>query len=66
MYIQRHNGFGFQVERKNVSRLCHRNAILTVNGEYPGPTISVNEGDSVEIKVTNRADTNTTLHWLVL
>lgn len=57
--------FDFQVERKNVSRLCQNNVILTVNGEFPGPPIIVNEGDNVEIKVTNRANTNTTIHWYV-
>ncbi len=53
----------FQVEWKNVTRLCHKKPLLTVNGEYPGPTIAVHEGDNVEIKVTNRIAQNTTIHW---
>ncbi|KVI04272.1 Cupredoxin, partial [Cynara cardunculus var. scolymus] len=52
------------VEWKNISRVCNRKAILTVNGEYPGPTIAVNEGEQVEIKVTNGVPRNTTIHWL--
>lgn len=55
--------FEFYVEWKNVSRLCSRKAILTVNGEFPGPTIAVNEGENVEIKVTNGVSINTTIHW---
>ncbi|KAJ0764903.1 putative laccase [Helianthus annuus] len=53
----------FQVEWKNITRVCSTKAILTVNGEYPGPTIAVNEGDDVEIKVTNGVSINTTIHW---
>ncbi|XP_027125435.1 laccase-1 [Coffea arabica] len=55
--------FEFNVKWKNVKRLCNTRPVLTVNGEYPGPTISVHEGDNVEVKVTNRVDMNTTLHW---
>ncbi|KAG9447508.1 hypothetical protein H6P81_013636 [Aristolochia fimbriata] len=55
--------FHFNVEWKSVTRLCHTKKILTVNGKYPGPTISVYEGDEVEITVTNRISANTTLHW---
>ncbi|XP_035832490.1 laccase-1 isoform X1 [Helianthus annuus] len=51
------------VEWKNITRVCSTKAILTVNGEYPGPTIAVNEGDDVEIKVTNGVSINTTIHW---
>ncbi|XP_035546651.1 laccase-1 [Juglans regia] len=55
--------FHFNVEWKKVSRLCHTKPLLTVNGEYPGPTIAVHEGDNVEIKVTNNMAMNTTIHW---
>ncbi|XP_058103404.1 laccase-1-like, partial [Magnolia sinica] len=52
-----------QLEWKTVNRTCSTKPILTVNGEYPGPTIAVNEGDEVEIKVTNNVAYNTTVHW---
>ncbi|KAA8542807.1 hypothetical protein F0562_023959 [Nyssa sinensis] len=55
--------FQFNVEWKNVSRLCHTKPVLTVNGEFPGPTIAVHEGDNVEVKVTNNVARNTTIHW---
>ncbi|KAM7479657.1 hypothetical protein LguiA_027870 [Lonicera macranthoides] len=51
------------VEWKNVTRLCHTKPLLTVNGQFPGPTIAVHEGDNVLIKVTNRVASNTTIHW---
>ncbi|KAL8200701.1 hypothetical protein R6Q57_012040 [Mikania cordata] len=55
--------YKFNVEWKTITRLCSTKAILTVNGEYPGPTIAVNEGDDVEINVTNGVSINTTIHW---
>ncbi|KAK9277924.1 hypothetical protein L1049_027481 [Liquidambar formosana] len=55
--------FQFNVEWKEVTRLCHTKPLLTVNGKYPGPTIAVHEGDNVEIKVTNLIASNTTIHW---
>lgn len=47
-----------------VTRLCSTKPLLTVKGEYPGPTIQVQEGDEVEIIVTNKVSLNTTIHWL--
>ncbi|CAL5362644.1 unnamed protein product [Camellia sinensis] len=55
--------FQFNLEWTEVSRLCHRKPLLTVNGKYPGPTIAVHEGDNVVVKVTNLAARNTTIHW---
>ncbi|KAF8399003.1 hypothetical protein HHK36_014870 [Tetracentron sinense] len=55
--------FEFNIEWKNVRRLCHTKPLITVNGEYPGPTIAVHEGDNVEVKVTNSIAENTTIHW---
>ncbi|XP_073126386.1 laccase-1 [Henckelia pumila] len=55
--------FQFNVEWKSVTRLCTTKRVLTINGKYPGPTIAVNEGDNVQVKVTNKVATNTTIHW---
>ena len=58
--------FIFQVEWKKVSRLYNTKLLLlTVNEDYPRPTIVVHEGDNVQIKVTNRVAQNTTIHWSV-
>lgn len=53
----------FQIQVKNVSRLCHAKPIVTVNGMFPGPTVYVREGDQVLINVTNHAKYNMSIHW---
>lgn len=45
------------------NRLCSNKSILTVNGQFPGPTIHVTEGDTIVIDVVNRATENVTIHW---
>ncbi|PWA70141.1 laccase [Artemisia annua] len=55
--------YQFNVELKNVSRLCHAKPIVTVNGMYPGPTVYAREGDRVLINVTNHAQYNMSIHW---
>ncbi|XP_024403105.1 laccase-12 [Physcomitrium patens] len=51
------------VENKRVTRNCATVDIPTVNGRFPGPTIEVNEGDTLVIKVTNKQQYPVTLHW---
>jgi len=36
---------------------------MTINGGIPGPTIEAKEGDWVNIKVTNKMDVDTSIHW---
>lgn len=55
--------YQFDVQLKNVSRLCHAKPIVTVNGRFPGPTIYVREGDRVLVNVTNNAQYNMSIHW---
>lgn len=55
--------YQFDVQVRNVSRLCHAKPIVIVNGRYPGPTLYVNEGDRVQINVTNHAQYNMSIHW---
>ena len=52
-----------QVVVKNVSRLCNTKPVVTVNGEFPGSTIYVQEGDNLIINVTNYAQYNMSIHW---
>jgi len=52
-----------QITETNVTRLCHEKAILTVNGQFPGPTIHARRGDVVFVNVHNRGRKNITLHW---
>ncbi|KAI3470927.1 hypothetical protein Pfo_027590 [Paulownia fortunei] len=46
-----------------VKRLCKTHNSITVNGMYPGPTLEVNNGDTLVINVVNRARYNVTIHW---
>ncbi|KAL9171919.1 hypothetical protein ABFS82_03G011900 [Erythranthe guttata] len=53
----------FVVSDTPYNRLCSNKSILTVNGQFPGPTIYVTEGDTIAIVVTNNATENITIHW---
>ncbi|XP_028792708.1 laccase-5 [Neltuma alba] len=53
----------FVVQATPVKRLCNTHNAITVNGQLPGPTLEVNNGDTLVIKVTNKAQYNLTIHW---
>ncbi|MCO5546913.1 hypothetical protein L7F22_000351 [Adiantum nelumboides] len=55
--------FKLVVEYTNVTRLCHTKSVVSINGQFPGPTISVREGDTVIVKVANKVHHNVTIHW---
>jgi len=46
-----------------VKRLCGTHNIITVNGQFPGPTLRVRNGDKLKVKVYNKAQYNATIHW---
>lgn len=51
------------VETMNVTRNNETVAVATVNGMFPGPTVHVNEGDTVVINVTSKVESDITIHW---
>ncbi|XP_057458644.1 laccase-4-like [Lotus japonicus] len=53
----------FHVVAKNTTRLCSSKSIVTVNGQFPGPTLYAREGDTVLVKVLNKVNHNITIHW---
>ncbi|GLJ26187.1 hypothetical protein SUGI_0502450 [Cryptomeria japonica] len=53
----------FIVKSLTVTKLCGTRDIITVNDQFPGPTLYVHEGDTVEVKVFNYAQYNLTIHW---
>ncbi|XP_047334272.1 laccase-11-like [Impatiens glandulifera] len=55
--------YQFDIQVKNVSRLCNSKPIVTVNGLFPGPTIYVRDGDQLLVNVTNHAQYNMSIHW---
>ncbi|CAM0946864.1 unnamed protein product [Alopecurus aequalis] len=55
--------YDFFIKEANYTRLCHEKTILTVNGQFPGPTIFARKGDVVVVNVYNQGDKNITIHW---
>ncbi|KAJ4797035.1 Laccase [Rhynchospora pubera] len=56
--------YTFVILEAPYTRLCNNTKnILTVNGSYPGPTISARKGDTVYVKVINNGNKNVTIHW---
>ncbi|GFZ14310.1 laccase 11 [Actinidia rufa] len=55
--------YDFNIQVKNVSRLCNAKSIVTVNGMFPGPTVYIREGDQVLVNVSNHAQYNISIHW---
>ncbi|KAK8963025.1 putative laccase-9 [Platanthera guangdongensis] len=53
----------FIVREKRNTRLCLTKKILTVNGKFPGETIYARKGDTVIVRVHNKAKYNVTIHW---
>lgn len=53
----------FVIQETPVKRLCKTHNIITVNGQFPGPTLEVRDGDTVVVKVVNKAQYNITIHW---
>ncbi|CAH1432478.1 unnamed protein product [Lactuca virosa] len=59
--ITRH--YTFNIQMRNITRLCKTKSVITVNGKFPGPRIIAREGDRVVIKVVNHVPNNITIHW---
>ncbi|XP_052184538.1 laccase-3-like [Diospyros lotus] len=53
----------FVVQDTPVKRLCRTPHVMTVNGQFPGPTLQVRNGDTLIVKVLNSGRYNVTLHW---
>ncbi|KAM3209105.1 hypothetical protein ACQJBY_063660 [Aegilops geniculata] len=53
----------FFIKESNHTRLCKERTVLTVNGQFPGPTIYARKGDLVIVNVYNQGDKNITIHW---
>ncbi|GMJ12144.1 laccase 7 [Hibiscus trionum] len=53
----------FYVKNMTVHRLCKTQVVTAVNGSFPGPTIHVQEGDTLIVHVVNQSPYNITIHW---
>eukprot|EP00250_Pteridium_aquilinum_P005459 c15546_g1_i1 orf=321-2054(-) len=55
--------YDFKLQNTSITKLCQTRNIITVNGQFPGPTIYAQDGDRVIVKVTNNMQYNVTIHW---
>lgn len=55
--------YTFVIKAQPVTRLCQTQNIITVNGQFPGPTLNVTSGDTLIVEVFNYARYNVTIHW---
>ncbi|GLT35617.1 hypothetical protein SLA2020_100540 [Shorea laevis] len=55
--------YKFVVKEVPYTRLCNTKNILTVNGQFPGPTLYAHKGDTIIVDVYNRGKFNITIHW---
>ncbi|CAN6581392.1 unnamed protein product [Malus baccata var. baccata] len=55
--------YKFNVVLRNSTKLCSSKPIVTVNGQFPGPTLYAREDDTVLVKVTNHVKYNVSIHW---
>ncbi|GJW94883.1 putative laccase [Tanacetum coccineum] len=55
--------YDYEVREANFTRLCKNKTILTVNGEFPGPTIYARRGDTLVVNVYNKGNLGITIHW---
>jgi laccase len=55
----------WSVENATLTRDCHTVTVATVNGISPGPTVIIDEDDTLVVTVTNKQIYPVTLHWCV-
>ncbi|CAK7323635.1 unnamed protein product [Dovyalis caffra] len=55
--------YRFVLEDTEFTRLCSTKTMLTVNGCFPGPTISARRGDRIFVDVLNQGNYGVTIHW---
>lgn len=56
-------GYDLVIDEGRVELSDGSRPALTINGRSPAPELRFREGEEVEIRVTNRLDRDTSLHW---
>lgn len=55
--------FWLQLKETKFTRLCSTKSMLTVNGQFPGPVLRVQKGDTAFVTVQNNGKYGVTIHW---
>ncbi|CAI0542006.1 unnamed protein product [Linum tenue] len=55
--------YEFILKESNFTKLCSTKAMISVNGSFPGPTITVRRGDTAYVNVHNHGEHGVTIHW---
>ncbi|RVW33764.1 Laccase-17 [Vitis vinifera] len=55
--------YKFDIKLVRMTRLCHTKGVITVNGQFPGPLVTVREGDNLLVEVVNHVQNNISIHW---
>lgn len=53
----------WSIQNSTITRDCHTVTVATVNGMFPGPTVTITEGDTLVVTVTNNQIYPVTMHW---
>jgi CopA family copper-resistance protein len=51
------------IDKKTVNLTGRERTAITANGSLPAPTLRWREGEEVALRVTNRLDESTSIHW---
>ncbi|XP_030942632.1 laccase-14-like isoform X2 [Quercus lobata] len=51
------------LKETNFTRLCSTKSMLTVDGQFPGPVLRVQKGDTAFVTVQNNGKYGVTIHW---
>jgi len=55
--------YTFDLATQSLAPDGYRRNLITVNGQFPGPPIYANKGDTLRVTVGNNKGTPTTIHW---
>ncbi|CAN1257128.1 IRX12 [Linum perenne] len=55
--------YTFNVVSTNMTRLCSRKTVVSINGKVPGPILYAREDDNVLVRVNNHVPNNISIHW---
>jgi CopA family copper-resistance protein len=57
------NEFSLQVEQAKADVAGKNASLITLNGQFPAPLLRWQEGDDITIRVSNRLQEPTSIHW---